>query len=1792
MSNHGGAVWEYNPVWAPDVDPDALRRAFEFVGPGECLNQAGESLTTRKELYHYAKTASYKDCIQATLDEEWATGFAYNKVRQMCRVYGWVYKKITVPPWTAFSMDSASAIELADKNPSIDCWRKRGAVTCGYPLGSNLDPSRPCWEGSRIAAGARCTVKCQSGYLPWPKITTCRKEGYLERAGCWTIANNKLQIDVDQNSMFVQEQQAIPEQYQLDTRGNPDSWWYSFMDPNWTTELRDMDVLLARMRLKYKVSEFDPAINVPAADAYDREIMLQSRRIGVHEPLIVRDSIMTQLDLPKQAVRITGIEWVRNSELRRELQEITDGEDGAIAEDAHDGVRDSPIDEQLSRASELEVLHEKPTGRALIEEPKMVASFVEQEPTSQPLRSGEVTTSRRNREGASRHSAAEQHGKSTKGKRTTSAHTTEPEAASSASSARRGGVAHLDASLHMQKLGSPRSDGVVSLGRGYEQSASSSSSSWQVGRRKLDGVEVDGHKSFARGPRASASSFSQTSSKNAATSSSSSSGKNSRQNPWKDFSYPDKSRTYYTSTAKKKKEKHDVRTSPARKRRNSDPVRERLRKLVQRRARRRLEEPENYASEPKAGSKESSASNNKHVGKVEQSSKQERETGGRQRVRVPPDRELRSGKVGTKTGNEELVLPEVRNTIPNSARQPFSPREQVKKTSKHSKPLPMKNDASHEDIELMRQLLESKESHDQKDEGARERLQIAREQDEFERLNREIAESRRLHEIEEPDTPSLSRGHGLARGCNEQDITLSALSGGKCASEETEQAFSRSLLVENGVEFLLEDFYVEILPPSNLQSNQTRLREFQTALQTRLTNGLPRVTNTILENVLHRRKTLKSTTLSLEEFYGQNSQHIPMRIYYQLEGKSPGSQSDHPHHTEDHFTDDSLLKADYSHAADDLSISFPKPFMQEFCQEKLSFNGYRGCQSFTLGGSQCQSWDRQWPRAHTFSPVYDPLGDPFNSNPSRKSANLYSIMLRNNFCANPDGREPGSSSKVLYTSEAIWCYTNDQNGPEWDYCEPKTRNPPIRCHKSDPFFLMVGGRRFTGYMHNSLSYLAPSQYETTVLMRNGIVPFRVGEATLNLTLWKDNYASENLNRSCASWDSDYNGSFDIFCVDTVSDLQRNEDVKALSYEIRNATDENKRIRSRIYIRPHCTDRLFHPTKNHLPWMSGVRYTFHFRFESDPVDLPTNVTDNRRFGLSEHLTGQCREECMKLGYFKCGAFVTKQWQDGLNFTDPEQGLYNCYIFHPEDLTKGLVSIGAGTDNKNDVTTWMTKNETVYRSARWNYTEAPPIHQKPATDDGATFFESMKIVLVGLGFVLAAAVIYWCVKRYILKNMELRRRAAEGKLGLKDGLGLGGAGTAGSNVPTLSVMAPVMRRSNDPRTEPVRLPDHVIHMDADEHQREKEARRAGQKESRIGKKWRPKSGPGSDVPFGTNPDLWHAGFQGRESQFHPSTGSVGEAVSPAKAHYERKVSPQKRTAWLDETAPDMMIGAGRGVEDAEKLRHYKEHRIKSTTKLMQHCMDDDNFVGEQQQHQQQHQHQPIRVEDMSPSRANNVAGVNRIGLAAAANPGGIVFDSNVLAHAGHHDPRMLASPARITNPNAIPDSTGQLQLQPRQTGVAASAAAPRLSPVLNNNPAPVGQARTRAGQTPTAAAGSWYTSVGGGDQTGVAYPHQQGAFSAHNRNSNAANAPSSVSPVRRASLNAPGYDINNVRISELAPSMGATRAARSASAESRYLAAPGDFNVANGSMRNAARDSRYAMQRDAMFGSDFLGRSQDD
>merc|ERR1712002_753473 len=86
--------------------------------------------------------------------------------------------------------------------------------------------------------------------------------------------------------------------------------------------------------------------------------------------------------------------------------------------------------------------------------------------------------------------------------------------------------------------------------------------------------------------------------------------------------------------------------------------------------------------------------------------------------------------------------------------------------------------------------------------------------------------------------------------------------------------------------------------------------------------------------------------------------------------------------------------------------------------------GYRGCQTQTRGGYQCQNWNSQKPHGHGYTPERYP-----NSG------------LVKNYCRNPSN------------GDTVWCYTTDPN-KRWDYCDAKkattTAISTAPVIKSDP----------------------------------------------------------------------------------------------------------------------------------------------------------------------------------------------------------------------------------------------------------------------------------------------------------------------------------------------------------------------------------------------------------------------------------------------------------------------------------------------------------------------------------------------------------------------------------------------------------------------------------------------------------------------------------------------------------------------------------------------------------------------
>ena len=91
------------------------------------------------------------------------------------------------------------------------------------------------------------------------------------------------------------------------------------------------------------------------------------------------------------------------------------------------------------------------------------------------------------------------------------------------------------------------------------------------------------------------------------------------------------------------------------------------------------------------------------------------------------------------------------------------------------------------------------------------------------------------------------------------------------------------------------------------------------------------------------------------------------------------------------------------------------------CQanERLSGSGrnYRGKQTRTTGGWECQPWHMQAPHPH-----------------KRTTARYRDAGLDSNYCRNPDGHN------------TIWCYTMNHK-IRWQYCMPLGINPEPKTNE-------------------------------------------------------------------------------------------------------------------------------------------------------------------------------------------------------------------------------------------------------------------------------------------------------------------------------------------------------------------------------------------------------------------------------------------------------------------------------------------------------------------------------------------------------------------------------------------------------------------------------------------------------------------------------------------------------------------------------------------------------------------------
>ena len=97
----------------------------------------------------------------------------------------------------------------------------------------------------------------------------------------------------------------------------------------------------------------------------------------------------------------------------------------------------------------------------------------------------------------------------------------------------------------------------------------------------------------------------------------------------------------------------------------------------------------------------------------------------------------------------------------------------------------------------------------------------------------------------------------------------------------------------------------------------------------------------------------------------------------------------------------------------------PEPeFVPNGCDETLygrKGRRYRGCQTQTIGGYECQPWMSQFPHAH--AQTEDRFIDE-------------TLEEAGNYCRNPDG------------GDTIWCYTTDPE-KRWEYCQPAPVNAAL-----------------------------------------------------------------------------------------------------------------------------------------------------------------------------------------------------------------------------------------------------------------------------------------------------------------------------------------------------------------------------------------------------------------------------------------------------------------------------------------------------------------------------------------------------------------------------------------------------------------------------------------------------------------------------------------------------------------------------------------------------------------------------
>lgn len=84
------------------------------------------------------------------------------------------------------------------------------------------------------------------------------------------------------------------------------------MDYTHTDVLIDYEVFYARFRLIYRDDLFPPDKSYVGASSYQQQ--QTAKRVGLHDLILIRDSMLTAWDLPEQALEITGVELISLSQ--------------------------------------------------------------------------------------------------------------------------------------------------------------------------------------------------------------------------------------------------------------------------------------------------------------------------------------------------------------------------------------------------------------------------------------------------------------------------------------------------------------------------------------------------------------------------------------------------------------------------------------------------------------------------------------------------------------------------------------------------------------------------------------------------------------------------------------------------------------------------------------------------------------------------------------------------------------------------------------------------------------------------------------------------------------------------------------------------------------------------------------------------------------------------------------------------------------------------------------------------------------------------------------------------------------------------------------------------------------------------------------------------------------------------------------------------------------------------------------------------------------------------------------